>query len=266
MKSPEEYFSIRKEASCTIYEWQEKARFFVTGLIGISLLVVSFVKTFIDRTVPLYIFIITTAVVMAVLIFFWVYDQFRLAIDKDGLSVARGAGVFFGSGPGTRYFKKDFMALYTKSPSNFSNFDFGNDMKSIYLQLNNARTIRLTNGLLDERANFLIDELKVFFIFSNRPIPVNLKIGPKLLLAWAITVLVGVATPRLLEVGEYALEKQSNGMRVAAGVLGMSFIFWILTSTDAILKEGELSSGNKYLLYGACLVPTVLILAYLYVL
>ncbi len=41
---------------------------------------------------------------------------------------------------------------------------------------------------------------------------------------------------------EYTVyEWQTNAMRVASGLLGMSFIFWILTVTDAIFKEGELT-------------------------
>jgi len=266
MKTPEEYFDIRKEDGCTIYEWRESARLIVAGLIVIALFVKSFVKTFIDHAAPPYVFIITMALGLVVLIFFWVYDRFRLVIDKEGVFVARGLPLFLGSDPGTRYLKKDFEALYTKSPSNFNNFDFGNDTTIICLQLKSNKKIRLTNALLNEHANFLIDELKVFFIFSDQPTPVNLKMGPKVLLAWAIIVAAGAATPRLLEVGEYALEKQSDAMRMASGLLGMSFLFWILTSSDAIFKEGELSQSHKILLFVACLVPTALILGYLYLL
>ncbi|MEQ8303034.1 MAG: hypothetical protein RIB47_06555 [Cyclobacteriaceae bacterium] len=264
MKPPEEYFKIRKEGEYTVYEWQDNARMMVAGLIGIGLVVMSFVKTFIDHAAPGYIFFITAALVIAVLMFFWIHDRFSLSIGKDGLYVARGASVYLGSGLGRQYLKSDFNALYTKSPSNFNNFDFGNDLRIICLQIKSGRTVRLTNALVDERAEFLITELKTFFIFSNKPTPASLKMGPKLMVAWAICVVVGAITPRLLEVGEYAIEKQSNAMRVASGLLGMSFIFWILTATDAIFKEGELTQGHKVILFVGCFVPTALILGYLY--
>ena len=85
MKTPEEYFDIRKEDGCTIYEWRESARLIVAGLIVIALFVKSFVKTFIDHAAPPYVFIITMALGLVVLIFFWVYDRFRLVIDKEGV-------------------------------------------------------------------------------------------------------------------------------------------------------------------------------------
>ncbi|MEQ8474676.1 hypothetical protein [Fulvivirga sp.] len=266
MKPPEEYFQIRKQGSHTIYEWRENARLIVASLMVIALLIMAFVKTFIEHAVPLYVFIITLALGLVVIIFFRVYDRFRLAFDTEGVFVARGISLFLGSGLGTCYHKKDFEALYTKSPSNFNNFDFGNDTKIICLQLKNNRRIRLTNALLNEYADFLIDEMKVFFLFSEKPTPINLKMVPKLFLIWAIAVITGVVTPRLLEVGEYALEKQSGAMRVASGLLGMVFIIWILTSTDAIFKEKELSQLHKTLIFVLCLIPTALVLGYIYLL
>ncbi|MEQ8423983.1 MAG: hypothetical protein RIA63_04685, partial [Cyclobacteriaceae bacterium] len=121
MKSPEEYFNIKKEDKYTIYEWRDSARLTVAGLIAIGLLVMSFIKTFIDQAVPPYIFMITFVLALAILLIFWVYDRFRLVVGNEEIFVSRGAHLLLGAGLGTRYLKKDFESLYIKSPSNFNN-------------------------------------------------------------------------------------------------------------------------------------------------
>ncbi|MGB4972009.1 MAG: hypothetical protein WBO32_05085, partial [Cyclobacteriaceae bacterium] len=89
-------------------------------------------------------------------------------------------------------------------------------------------------------------------------------LAPKLLLTLAVMVFAGSVTPRLMEVGESAMEEQSNAMRFVLGLLGMGIIFFAMTITDDIFNNGELTTAHKVFLFVTGLSITSAILYYMY--
>ncbi|MEQ8362888.1 MAG: hypothetical protein RH948_08470 [Cyclobacteriaceae bacterium] len=265
MKDPEDYFNYRKEGEHHVYEWVASGRSFVSGFITISFVAIFFVKAFIDKTADVHSYLIVSAVAIAITLFFWIYDRFKITINKEEIFVARGSTVFFGNGRGTRYLKKDIGTFYSRSPWDYSDLNFVSGGKIIYIFLNDRQRIKITDELTDEYANYLIDDIKKFMPFGDRPERLPLASSLKHLFMMAVIVFTGAVTPRLNEVGEYASEKQSNPMRFVEGLLGMGFMFFILTmASDKFLGNNQLTTSRKILLFICSTVLTSAILYYLY--
>ncbi|MEQ9412283.1 MAG: hypothetical protein RIF39_00560 [Cyclobacteriaceae bacterium] len=264
MKDPEDYFNYRKEGEHYVYEWVASGRTFVAIFITISFVAIFFVKAFIDKTVDVRLYLITSAIAIAIVVFFWIYDRFKITINKDEIFVGRGATVFFGNGRGTRYLKKDIRTFYSRSPWDYSDLYFVSYSKIIYIFLNDRKRIKITDDLAEEYANYLIDDIKLFMPFGDRPERLPFTLAPKLLLTLAVMVFAGSVTPRLMEVGDSTMEEQSNAMRFVLGLLGMGIIFFAMTITDDIFKRGEISTAYKILLFVTGLSITSAILYYMY--
>ena len=265
MKDPEDYFNYRKEGEHHVYEWISRGRSFIAGFITIYFVAIFFVKAFFDKTVSVHVYLIGSAVAIAIVVFFWVYDRFKITINKEEIFVARGATVFFGNGRGTRYLRKDIGTFYFRSPWDYSDLNFVASGKIIYIFLNNRKRIKITDELAEEYANYLIDDIKLFMPFGDRPERQPLAGSLKYLLMMVVIVFAGVVTPRLNEVGEYASEKQSNPMRLVEGLLGMGFMFFILTTAgDKFLGNFQLTTTRKIWLFICSTILTAVILYYLY--
>lgn len=264
MKDPEDYFNYRKEGEYHVYEWVDSTRTILIGMLSFALLATSFVRTFIDKTMYVQVYIVFCIVAIAIVSFFWVYDRFRITINKEEIFVARGLMVYLGNAKGKQYLRKDISTFYKVSPWDYSDNNFVFDTTIIYAFLNNRKRIRITNQLSDEYGKYLIQEIKIFMPFGARPERPPFTLAPKLLLTLAIMVFAGSVTPRLMEVGDSAMEEQSNAMRFVLGLLGMGIIFFAMTITDDIFKRGEISTAHKIFLFITGLSITSAILYYMY--
>ncbi|MEQ8302002.1 MAG: hypothetical protein RIB47_01330 [Cyclobacteriaceae bacterium] len=265
MKDPGSYFNTRKENGHYIYEWFSSARAGLVSVAAIILIVTSFVSAFIDHTVPVYLFFIACFVGISIATFFFIYDRFRLVINEEGIYVARGPMAFFSKSYGKLYAKKDIEKCFMVSPWDY--FSEGNVIiitPTLYALLKNGRKIKLTGSLAEDNAKYLRKEIKAFLPFGDNPKRPPLTTLPKLLIALVLIVVAGSISPRLLEVGEYAIEKQSNAMRFASGLLSMGFGYWIVTATHLLFQKGELSSSQRIMLFIASFILTAGVLYYLY--
>ncbi|MGB4972075.1 MAG: hypothetical protein WBO32_05420, partial [Cyclobacteriaceae bacterium] len=169
MRDPEEYFHYRREGEHHVYEWFDSTRVIIIGLLSFALAATFFVKTFIDKTMYIHVYVIFCIAAITVVIFFWIYDRFRITINKEEIFVARGLLVYFGSAKGIQYLRKDISTFYKVSPWDYSDNHFVFDTTIIYAFLNNRKRIRITNQLAEEYGKYMVEEIKIFMPFGDRP-------------------------------------------------------------------------------------------------
>lgn len=248
MKTPEDYFNVKDTVGKTSYEWRDNGNIIGIIVIGAIILVPGFVKSFIEKNVPAYYFFILLTVFIAIILFFWIKDRSRVTITTDEITVAKGLDLLLGN-PGIKYARKDVQYCYKKNTSTVFNLEFISSSTLLFLLLKDGTSVKLHNGSTDENEKYFLSEMKSFFRYGEEPSPRPLKTSAKIIVLVPIIVFLGVITPRMMEVGEYALEKQSDTMRFASGLLIMGLVYWIVTSADLIFKPGELEGRGKLLLF-----------------
>ena len=217
------------------------------------LLVVGFVKTFLDRQAPVYLFIIILVITVVVLSFLWFRNYWRIRVNKQTLTLYNGFAAL--TNTGGRTFAVDEISTISSRQA-FGPADDSDPLYVVVMQLKNGKRIKIGNSIAHEASRALLQDLKPFVItgggLSKFKFTLGTRIVAEIVVMIAAGLLLGVAPSEDFDT------TKSGAMKVALSLCGYSFMFYFVS-------RQEHYEGKRIVLFIAGLAVTCVLGYWLYI-
>jgi len=221
------FYTITTVGDDTIFHWHDKSGVFVGGIMLGILLIISFVKTFLDRQAPVYLFFVILIFTAALLSFLWFRNYWRIRVNKQMLTLYRSFAAL------TNTDGRTFPIAEISTISSRQAIGPADDSDPLYvvvMQLKNGKRIKIGNSIAHEESKALLEDLKPFVITGGELTEFKFSLSARLV----AEIVVMIATGLLIGVApsEDFDYTKSNAMKLALSLGGYSFMFYFISQQE----------------------------------